>query len=474
MNISLYLFFIGAATLFALGIFWRVRGSLTERKIAALLLAFGFLLRLSYILYTKVDIRQHDVWNFSNGNFFAFDNQRHAEYIEYIATYLKLPNVNPMNGLAQTYHPPLHHLIAGLWLRLNTALGVEYTAATENIQFLTLLYSSACMVIVYRILRYFKLKGTALLLPLAIICFHPTFIIMAGSVNNDILSITLAFYAVYAALLWFREPKMSNIIKVALGVGLSMMSKLSGVLVAGGIGFLFLYKWWESVRSKNGTAKKISLQFAAFGAVCVPLGLWWQIKNAIFFGASPFYVPELSSNSDQYLGGYSFFERIFTMSGEHISNVFVSWESRGAAVNEYNPLLALLKTSVFGEFTLFDPSAHIGNIACIVLFAANVLLVALSLYAGVRCLIKYKKSPVSWGLFLVWFVIMASYVNFCFSYPQVCTQNFRYAVPTLICGVTALGIHIKSASPVFRKITVAVTVVFCIASAVAYTLLGVV
>ena len=114
--------------------------TLTQKRAVLLLFAFGFLLRLCYLLYTSAVVRQHDVWYFSQGDFVFFQSQRHAEYIEYIATYLRLPQLDPTTvGLSQLYHPPFHHLLAGLWLRLNTALGIAYPTAVENIQLLLLI-----------------------------------------------------------------------------------------------------------------------------------------------------------------------------------------------------------------------------------------------------------------------------------------------------------------------------------------------
>lgn len=475
---NLILLCVGLTLVAAVTIVLGIKGKLTLKTWACLFIAAGFLLRLYYILHTDVFERQHDVWSFSNGDFVAFDDCRHAEYIEYIATYLKLPNIYPANGLSQLYHPPFHHIIAGLWLRFNTVLGIDYTAATENIQLLTLFYSSACMLIVYRILKRLGCKAWGLLLPLVVVCFHPTFIIMAGSVNNDILSIALALYSIYAALRWYENPSVYNIVTVALGIGLSMMTKLSGGLVSIGIALIFLYKWIEGIRQKNGTAKKMFRQFALFGVICVPLALWWQAKNFLIYRVSPLFVPALSSESGQYLGDYSLLERLFSVKAESLEQIFICWEDKGTSFNEYNPILALLKTSVFGEHTLFGFSDslinNIGNISCIVLFWVNALIIGLSLYAGVRCLIKYRKTPVAWCIFIIWLVIFGSYMQFCFKYPQVCTQNFRYAVPTLVCGLSALGVHMNEASLAFKRITAVAVTVFCIASAFTYALVGVV
>ena len=459
---------------------------LTQKRAVLLLFALGFLLRLCYVLYTSAVVRQHDVWYFSNGDFIFFENQRHAEYIEYIATYLRLPALDPTTvGLSQLYHPPFHHLLAGLWLRLNTLLGIPYSAAVENIQLLTLFYSSAVMVIAYRILRFLGCRKASLFLPLTLVVLHPTFILMAGSVNNDLLSVTLALYAVYATLRWTKTPTLKTIIPIALGVGLSMMSKLSGGMVAPAIALVFLWKWWEAIRKKDGTGKEMFWQFALFGVICVPLGLWWQVKNLVAFGLPLTYVPALTQNSGQYIGDYTPFQRLFEIQSSSLGEVFLVWKNQNmkADYNEYNMLLAFLKTSVFGEFTLFDTTLTAdgihtaGTFFAKLLFFANAWLSVCSLGSGIYLFTKkkHRKSPVFWMLFLVLSVFLLSYIRFCFAYPQTCTQNFRYAVPTLMAGCGFLGLVLKDTkNTIFHTAVTALTLFFGLGSAVCYTLLGLV
>lgn len=483
-NPAVILLLLGMVTLLAVALgLWFLK-KLTVRSAAFLLLAAGFLLRLCYVLYTGVSIRQHDVWNFSAGDFTGFTHQRHAEYIEYIAAYLRLPAVDPTKvGLSQLYHPPLHHLIAGLWLRLNTVLGVPYSAATENIQLLTLFYSSACMVIAYRIFRTLKLQGFSLLLPMAVICFHPTFILMAGSVNNDLLSITLSLYALLWALRWFKTPCTASIVKVALGIGLAMMTKLSAGLLAPGVALLFLWKWVEAFKQKNGAFKRLFWQFVLFGVLCVPLGLWWPMKNALTYHIPLTYVPALGQNSGQYLGDYSVTERLFSLPGESFRRIFMAWQNTdyASSYNEYNPLLALMKTAVFGEFTLFNPQLNptavhqTGNAAAMALFYSNAAIALYSVYAGIRCFVKkqFCGGPAqSIGLLVIWAVVLGSYLQFCFAYPQACTQNFRYAVPTLLCGCCFLGKGFEKGNLLPRLLLTMLIALFCFSSLCCYTLLG--
>ena len=475
----------GSMVLVGIALVLLFTGQLTQKRGLLLLLMAGFLLRLCYVLYTTAAVRQHDVWYFSDGDFLFFQNQRHAEYIEYIAANLKFPYVDPTSvGLSQLYHPPLHHFIAGLWLRLNTTLGIEYSVAVENIQLLTLFYSSSVMVIAYRILRFLKCKGLSLFLPLSLVVFHPTFIFMAGSVNNDLLSITLAIYALYATLRWAKNPTIKTIVPIALGIGGAMMAKLSGGMIAPAVALVFLWKWWEAIKQKDGSGKKLFWQFVIFGLICVPLGLWWQVKNMVAFGVPLTYVPALSENSGQFVGDYTPLERLLEFPHNSFQNVFVVWQNQGmkADYNEYNMLLALVKSSVFGEFTLFDSASQLGIhkagiILSHILFYANTLLIGCSLFSGIYLFTKkeHRHSPAFWLFGVVWVVLLISYLRFCFGYPQTCTQNFRYAVPTLISGCVWLGCALKyTKNRTLQGGAIACTLVFCLSSAVCYTLLGLV
>ncbi len=483
LPLSMALF--GGMVLAGIALVLFINGQLTQKRGLILLLTAGFLLRLCYVLYTTAATRQHDVWHFSVGDFLFFQNQRHAEYIEYIAANLKLPHLDPTTvGLSQLYHPPLHHLLAGLWLRLNTAFGLPYWVAVENIQLLTLFYSSAVMVIAYRILRLLKCKGLALFIPFSLVVFHPTFILMAGSVNNDLLSIALAIYALYATLRWAKNPTVKTILPIALGIGGAMMAKLSGGMVAPGVALVFLWKWWEAIKQKDGSGKKLFWQFVIFGLICVPLGLWWQVKNMVAFGVPLTYVPALTQNSGQYIGDCTLFERLVEVPPNSLQQIFIVWKNQGirATYNECNLFLALLKSSVFGEFTLFDSTSQMGVhqagvLASKILFYTNTALIACSLCSGIVLFFKkeQRKSPSFWLFTLVWGVLLLSYIRFCFAYPQTCTQNFRYAVPTLMAGCVWLGLGLKyTKNRIFPGVVTACTVVFCLGSAVCYTLLGLV
>lgn len=476
---------IGWTVLSGTALFRGCRKELTEECLAVLLILAGFLLRLLYVLYTPVTARQHDVYLFSG-------TKGHAGYIMHFYHTLRLPDFAP-NSVSQFYHPPLHHFLEALWMRLQTTLGVSLTAAAENTQLLTLLYSSLCMPVVYQTLKLLKLRGRALLIPLAILCFHPTFILMAGSINNDILMTLLTLTAFWAALRWYEAPSVKRILPVALAMGFAMMAKLSAFLAAPAIGLLFLMRLFSDCNQNTGKVRgrlirRYLFQFALFALICCPLGLWWPLYSYFVWNVPLGYVPSLPLTSHQYIGDHSLWERLW-ITKDQLSSVYVAWaDIPGHTYYEFNLFTGLLKTSMFDESTLFVSGTAVGTLGSlfsILLFYVNLLLILLSVAAIPICLIRryrLRDAHVTLSCLCLGLTVFISYISFCFGYPHTCTQNFRYAIPTLLVACLFLGrwlegLKQRPSTALTRTIFFGVdclTALFCIASAAVYGLLGLV
>ena len=61
----------------------------------------------------------------------------------------------------------------------------------------------------------------------AIVCFHPTFVLMGGSFGNDMLSVLFILLSLLLALRWYEESTLRRILPLAFSIGLGMMAKLS-------------------------------------------------------------------------------------------------------------------------------------------------------------------------------------------------------------------------------------------------------
>lgn len=450
---------------------------LTTRNIAILLMAAGFVLRLNYVIYTplseSVRVRQHDLYSFGG-------DKGHSAYIEHFYNNgFTLPDFDPTTK-AQFYHPPLHHLLAAMWMRILTTFGMSYSRAVGSIQFLTLFYSSCCMLVCERIFSALRLKGAPLLAALSIVAFHPTFIILAGSVNNDILALLFVLLSVYTTIKWYEDPTTKNILFIALSIGLAMSTKLSGALVAVPIAVVFLMKL---ITEKKKVYDNI-LQYCIFGVVCLPLGLWFSIRNAVKFEVPLTYVQKLSEKSDQYIGDKSVYERLFDLTYHPLRNVFLNRIATGAEFYEYNPFVAIVKTSLFGEYNYADSVEAITPF-CRILLILNIVMIVLSLAATVYFAIKKTKhTDTTEKVFVLFYQILlfCYFIKFCFDFPHNCSMDYRYIVPTMVLGAFFIGAAFDEFTVENKKNTGAVkavsyivygaTAAFCLFSTIVYIMLG--
>ncbi len=439
------LFLFGSA-LCCLAIVWSVKqGKLSDGRLFLILFALVFMARLCYVLDLNVLYNQHDVGDFNKPG-----NAYHSGYILYLLENGKLPDFSPI-GHFQYYHPPLHHIICALFLKLQDLCGVAFKTATENLQLLTLFYSMVTFYASYRILKLLNVKGTPLWITLCAIGFHPTFFLFSGSVNNDCLSVMFVFLAVWAVLTWYKTPTIFNILWVAITIGLAMMAKLTAGLIAIPVAFLFFYRLLDAPTWK--AKGRLIGQFAAFGVVCIPLGIGWQVRQYLLYDLPLTYVPRLSDTVAQYLGDYSTASRFFDWDSLRDFGVF---PARGgvqdAEYYEHCIPLASLKMALFGEYSPWKDQRTYEAMGKL-LFAANAVLVGSSLVGGgygTVCLFKdkqedfkerigFEKIPFL-AFLLYWLTMMVSYVSFCFQYPHFCSMDFRYIVPTVLVGCVWIAV----------------------------------
>lgn len=464
----LFLFAVFLAIIYS--IYCYINDTLDTKKIIIILFILAFALRLAYVLYTTVHQRQHDVEKFD------VDARGHAAYILYILNHWNVPNFDVREHW-QFYHPPLHHFIAAVWLKIQSSLGIATEASYEGLQYLTLFYSSLSTYLSYRIMQELKLRRAGLIVAFAIVAFHPTFIILAGSVNNDILSVAFMLGAILNTLVWYKNQNLKNILKIALCIGLGMFTKLSVWMVAPAVAIVLLIALIK-YRTKF---KSLFCQMLAFGGVCIPLGLSWSIRNYLLYKVPFTYVPRLSVENRQYLGNYSIFERLFDFNFSQFESVYTQFVFYAGKYFEYNPTIALFKTAMFDEVindTYYPEIKYSG----IVLFWSGVILALLGFIAMIYMIIRKKSMKPAFKAFfaILTAVILGSYYIFCFEFPFTCTQNVRYIIPLITISAMFIGLWLTKtlskktkSTKVFRVAVYAITICFCLSSAITYTLVGI-
>lgn len=427
----------------------------------SVIIALGIFLKLAYILYTATWTRQHDVVDFGTG-------EGHAGYIEYLLQNKELPDFDPRTIWA-FFQPPLHHIVAAIWIKLCMFAGLAYRQAQENIQALTFCYMGAVMLFSYFTCKEIRLKKWGMRVAMLLISFHPIYIMLSGSINNDALSLALSAAALYLVVVWYQRPSIPIILLLGASIGLSMMAKLSGVIIAPAVAVLFLLKLIQE-RMKW---KKYLIQFAAFAFVVLPLGLWWTIRNIVLFDMPVNYIPPVGEQLE-YTG---LFHRLLDI---RLHSVYPAMKAYGDAYDEYNVPLAMMKTSLFGEYNFGLEWGAITPFAT-VLFIVGVLL-ALAAFVTMLYVLFSKKITLKkeWKLFLgvLYTSLLASYCSFAFGYSNFSAQDFRYVALIIVVEALFLGIFVDELDFKDKKkrlygiIIIGATAVFAASSSIVYLMLG--
>ena len=432
----------------------------TGMKLIPFVIGAGAFVKVAYILYTRIYERQHDVVDFNVG-------EGQAAYIEYFLQNKHLPDFDP-RSVWGFFQPPLHHIIASVWMRVNYKLGLAERQVQENVQALTLFYIVALVILTWYVCRELKLSDTAAAIAVSIVSFHPVFILLSGSINNDALSLFLMMIALYLAVLWAKREKMWLIILLALAIGLAMFAKLSGGMIAPAVGVLFLYKLIKE-KEKRG---RLLLQYVIFAIICVPVGLFWTVRNKILFDMPVNYIPEVGQQFEQ----TSFFDRFLDF---RMESVFPAMKEYGYSFYEHNVFLAMLKTSLFGEYDFGMKWSGFTALG-ILLFAVALLLALLASFATIRVILRkdsFLKPEWKWFFGTLIVTLLVSYFSFALSASNFSAQDFRYAALLIVPQALMLGIFtdtdpLVTDHPVAASIIKGATGFFAACSFITYLLVG--
>ncbi len=427
---------------------------------------FGMLMRVGYVLNV-------DIWTLQNdgGTFTGFGtpdiNNGHIGYIEYIYKFFHLPTMDPYEYFGY-YHPPLHHIIEAIWLTIQRFLFVIESLAFENLQIPTLIYSALCMVVMLMILKESDIDEKYVVFGMALFAFHPRMMVLAGSVNNDILALLLLLCTIWRALVWIREKTIKNIVLVALSLGFGMISKLNTAICAFSLAIIFLMALVYAFRDGNLiNRKKIIVQYLIFAVISIPIGMSYIIRNLVLFGEKPG-IPSpaiIPNESVMYTGDYSVWSIIGipTLSDLNISFPFHPLSAEAI----HNTWVIMFQTGLFAEVYPAEINdyllavAQIAYVASIIAATITTLSFFVSYFGrmikeikSIKYSIPYpteaeiekgviKTDDAVWHsertvfLFFTYIFMLISFSLFVFKYPYTCSSDFRYMTAALV--FTSLG-----------------------------------
>ena len=437
-NNALMMFVPALIIIIQLAVVMYFEKSLSVDRAVFLMIIIGVVLRYCYCLKYSSTEMQHDIGSFSG-------QHGHLSYINYwYENGLSLPDFD-ITTRWQFYHPPLHHMLMALGMDIFTFLGLDERWAQEAIQILPMIYSALSMVVCCRIFKLVKLDGAGLVAAMAVPCFYRTFIIFGGAYNNDMLCTLFMLLAMLWTVKWYYRQTVLYILPIALCVGLGMMTKLSAWMVAPAIALVFV---WVFIKNIRKPLRYIG-QYAAFGGVCAPLGLWWGIRNAIEQGISITFVPDVKMTRMS-VEQIPAMQRLFDFDVSQFNYPFAAFTMYNAPYDEYNPIIALFKTSLFDEY--YKEGDGFGVETALVVFAAMLAIIGL---IGLIYFICKKSNgvdlPIKLFFALIFVTILVSYILFCFQFPYVCTENIRYCIPVIPILAMGMGFLLNAVIGKLKK-----------------------
>lgn len=415
------------------------------------IMLIGIAIRVIYVLYTPINVRQHDV----NDKF----EHGHLDYIYTLFTTGKLPTSNTY----QFYQQPLHHIITAGWMKLCQFLNIDVNKNIELIQILPLIYSILIMIVIYKILKELKIDDKYKILVMLLVAIHPTFIILSGSVNNDILMFLFTFLAILYLLKWNKEQTTRNTVMLALFTALIALTKISGTIIAIPILYVFISKFvndYKNNKNRKYIINKYLAKFSLFGVIALGFGLLYSVRNMILFKQSIFYVP--NPGEDLYFGDKSLGEILKAFPRE-LAQIYCN------PYKDCNAFAYIIKCSLFGEFAL--PSKD--NFLSIILIVLNIILIAISLVSMFRVIRNKNVDQGSKQNLLIFIVFYLSEI-FMYTYsiitkPYGCTMDFRYIIPTVFFGIMFIVYDImntKKNNKKYYTFFISIEILFAITSVI--------
>lgn len=434
-----------------------------------LILGAGVFLRLVYVCFGTIYDRQYDIGmiDISAG---APVSGGHLGYIQYLYHNLRLPDMDPTT-VYQFHHPPLHHFVSALWMRFMGLFSTDTHFIEESIQIIPLVCSIIILLTLKSIVKEFNLSSRAENFVMAIFAFHPSLILLSGSVNNDCGSLMFTFLTILYTIRWMKKKTTKNILGMALFLGLGISTKQNVAELAFPIAVVFIFALVHSIVSKKGEKPapgNLLGQYFVFGFVSIPLGMWFYIRNLVKYNVSLTWVYELPKDSWQYVGDYPLINRyLWPIPAEMVDNLKHFKIGCG-----YNTWMQIIRTSVLGEWDMASVGRPIKFLA-VMLMLLGALLAFWAFLSFMRNFLFTKKQDWNKVFFLLTYLtVMAFYLGFSYKYPQECSMNFRYITVTLLFPAVGLGMSYQKTKKtatstmnillsLFGICSVAMTAVWC-------------
>ena len=394
-------------------VYLKKKDELDSKKILEIIMIAGMIIGIGNMLGTHIFEKGYDQ------GFVRSDAKGHFGYI------LSLTEGHlPQDYAEQHYQPPLFHFLASIFVRLgqvctngNNEDAIQFTQIVNCSAYCFLLIAVKNFIIELKAeKKYFWF--------MLIVAFQPAVMLMGLRGNNDMLAMFFIVLCLINTYRWYVKRDMKTIVMLAFSFGLGMMTKISVGTIALFTGGVMIYCVVEDFKQKK--YKEIICQLAVFAVICLPLGMWYSVRNFILFDQPFGYVQVLPINDPIYTGNVEWYKRFFDFNIIELIKHPFSLCPEGHSIP-----IQVVKTSAFAE-SKYNDNVFASSIFVIV----NLITIITSIVSTFYVVIKGKvcDNKIRFGAFIVWLIIVVSFIQFNIQYPYLCTADYRYITITALLG----------------------------------------
>lgn len=377
--------------------------------------------RFSY-LYSSHDL----------GTYFADEQcvyDGHLGMIYWFAHNLGFPTMNPLEeGNSILMHPPLYHMIGGLFMRVMEKGNLNRRIALENLQIVNLFFAQGSVLLTGELLRLLGVSRKRRAIGMLFVGLMPIIPLLAAVPNNDMLCMLLMVLCMYSTVCWIYRRKLSSIIAMGLSLGFAMASKLNAALLIPPITLVFVLAFFQNLKSWRVYIR----QYIVFLLVSIPEAVAWPLYHFLDFQVpiGAIRSPDLPS-----LAEFSAVRRFLCPYSVCFKTPYFSLEPKESC----NIWVNLLKTTFLDEQAPAQP----GSAGWVFSYFLLALLSALLIYAMVRTVMILARKYEIDSLVRLFFAVVLGiglvfFIRFNVQFPYVCTANARYLLyflPILSIGL---------------------------------------
>lgn len=421
-------------TLYAVYVFMRRKSAPWVNALTVLFLLACFV-RVFYMLSTPYWVRGHDT-------------DGHIEYIDYIQENVRLPK--PDEGW-EYWQPPLYYAVGAVWTGTADALNLNHSTALFGVQVISLLLSFATLgFIVLAGLKLFqdpKERAVALPVFFSAIAFIPGLVFLSARINNDALSVPLAFLAAFLLISWWQTGKRWTWYWVMAVIALHILTKNNGLLL--------LPVAYACLTFKRGYTWKKKLTEGLIGlAIVILVAGWFSVYRSMHKTGQDMIIGNTGTlNSGliltNKLENYLIFNPVKMLEIPYNN----PWDDNARRQHfwEY-----WFRSAFFGEFQFGDSRKLV---ASWILFTAM-----LTGLIGVWGFVRSVRSRFFEYLPMIFLGVLLSlgHAAFRFRYPYGSSQDFRYSLVVLLPFALSVALGVLYArSALTRKSMIIALQAFC-------------